>query len=56
MHKLLFGSDFPMWTPAEAVAGLRALAEMQPAGLPPIEPATLEWLLDGDPRAALGLA
>ncbi|MGI5238335.1 amidohydrolase family protein [Dactylosporangium sp. CA-139066] len=54
--KLLFGSDFPMWTPVDAVAGLRALAEMRPGGLPRIERATVEWLIDGDPRAALGLA
>ncbi|MEV4533381.1 amidohydrolase family protein [Asanoa sp. NPDC049518] len=55
-QKLLFGSDYPMWTPAEAVAGLRSLADMRPSGLPAIKPETFEWLLDGDPRAALGLA
>jgi predicted TIM-barrel fold metal-dependent hydrolase len=54
--KLLFGSDYPMWTPAEAVAGLRELAAMRPAGYPAIAPETVEWLVDGDPRAALGLA
>lgn len=53
--KLLFGSDFPLWTPAGAAASLRELAASRPSGLPPIEPSTLEWLLDGDPRAALGL-
>jgi predicted TIM-barrel fold metal-dependent hydrolase len=53
--KLLFGSDYPMWTPADAVAGLRALGGMRPAGLPPIAPETIEWLIDGDPREALGL-
>ncbi|MPZ95056.1 MAG: amidohydrolase family protein [Propionibacteriales bacterium] len=55
VDKLLFGSDFPIWTPAEAVAGLRALADIKPAGLPSIEPDTIEWLLDGDPRPVLGL-
>ncbi|WP_433077059.1 amidohydrolase family protein [Dactylosporangium sp. CA-052675] len=54
--KLLFGSDYPMWTPAEAKDGLHRLARMRPGGLPPIEPETVEWLIDGDPRAALGLA
>jgi predicted TIM-barrel fold metal-dependent hydrolase len=54
--KLLFGSDYPMWTPTEAVAGLRELAAMRPAGLPTIAPSTVDWLVDGDPRAALGLA
>ncbi|HTF12391.1 MAG TPA: amidohydrolase family protein, partial [Asanoa sp.] len=55
-QKLLFGSDYPMWTPAEAVNGLRSLAAMRTEGLPAIKPETIEWLLDGDPRAALGLA
>ncbi|OLF18443.1 amidohydrolase family protein [Actinophytocola xanthii] len=54
--KLLFGSDYPMWTPAEAVAGLRELAAMRPTGLPAIAPETIDWLVDGDPRVALGLA
>ncbi len=53
--KLLFGSDFPMWTPADAVTGLRELADMRPSGLPAIRPETIDWLIDGDPRAALGL-
>jgi predicted TIM-barrel fold metal-dependent hydrolase len=56
VDKLLFGSDYPMWTPAEAVAGLRGLADMKPAGLPAVEPATIEWLVDGDPRAVLGVS
>lgn len=56
VDKLLFGSDFPVWTPAEAIAGLRSLAEIRPAGLPAISTETIDWLLDGDPRPALGLA
>jgi predicted TIM-barrel fold metal-dependent hydrolase len=55
VDKLLFGSDFPIWTPAQAATELRQLAASRPEGLPPIEPATVEWLLDGDPRATLGL-
>lgn len=54
--KLLFGSDYPMWTPAEAVDGLRELGSMQPMGLPGIAAGTVDWLLNGDPREALGLA
>ncbi|MFI5913081.1 amidohydrolase family protein [Dactylosporangium sp. NPDC051541] len=54
--KLLFGSDYPMWTPAAARDGLHQLAKMRPGGLPAIEPATVEWLIDGDPRSALGLS
>jgi predicted TIM-barrel fold metal-dependent hydrolase len=54
--KLLFGSDYPLWTPAEAVTGLRELAGMRPQGMPAISADTLDWLVDGDPRPALGLA
>jgi predicted TIM-barrel fold metal-dependent hydrolase len=53
--KLLFGSDFPLWTPTEAAAGLRELAAMRMSGMPAIEPDTIEWLLEGDPRVQLGL-
>ena len=53
--KLLFGSDFPLWTPAQAAAGLRQIAAMRPAGMPHIATDTLDWLIDGDPRGALGL-
>lgn len=53
--KLLFGSDYPLWTPSEAAAGLRELGEMQVAGLPRIAPETIEWLLTGDPREQLRL-
>lgn len=55
VDKLLFGSDFPFWTPSEAVAGLREIAAMRPIGLPHVETKTIEWLLDGDPRDSLGL-
>lgn len=53
--KLLFGSDFPLWTPCGAASSLRELAASRPEGLPPVKPETIEWLLDGDPRPALGL-
>ena len=55
VRKLLFASDYPLWTPAQAVAGLRQIAELSPAGWPAIRPDTIEWLLEGDPRADLGL-
>ena len=54
VDKLLFGSDFPLWTPAEAVAGLREMAAGAPAGFPEIKPGDVEWLLDGDPRRRWG--
>lgn len=55
VDKLLFGSDFPIWTPEQAVAGLREVGQMRPAGLPYVTDETLGWLLDGDPRDILGL-
>jgi predicted TIM-barrel fold metal-dependent hydrolase len=54
VQKLLFASDYPLWTPTEAADGLRRLAELSPAGWPAIRPDTIEWLIDGDPRPALG--
>ena len=55
VDKLLFGSDYPLWTPTVARDGLLELATMKPVGLPHIRPETIEHLLDGDPREALGL-
>lgn len=54
--KLLFGSDYPHWTPREAAEGLRALGEMRPKGMPHIERATIEHLLESDHLATLGLS
>jgi predicted TIM-barrel fold metal-dependent hydrolase len=56
VDKLLFGSDFPVWTPAEAIAGLEALGRIAvPEGAPQLAHQTLDHLLHGDPRAALGV-
>lgn len=55
VDKLLFGSDYPHWTPAEAVAGLRSLAARRPVDMPHIEESTIEHLLETDHLAALGL-
>jgi predicted TIM-barrel fold metal-dependent hydrolase len=56
VDKLLFGSDFPIWTPAEAIAGLIGLGEMPaPPGVPRVAAETIDWLLHGDPRPSLGL-
>jgi predicted TIM-barrel fold metal-dependent hydrolase len=56
VDKLLFGSDYPLWTPEQAIAGLRELTSMKPSGLPSIRTETVEHLLDSDPRERLGLA
>ncbi|NUR93581.1 MAG: amidohydrolase family protein [Nonomuraea sp.] len=54
--KLLFGSDYPLWTPDEAAKGLRALTEIAIPGLEGVRADTVEELLDADPRALLGLS
>jgi hypothetical protein len=53
--KLLFGSDFPHWTPVQAVEGLRGLAGMRPSGLPHIHDDTVAHLVESDHLATLGL-
>ncbi|GAB3431172.1 amidohydrolase family protein [Flindersiella endophytica] len=53
--KLLFGSDYPMWTPAEAVAGLREIAAFEAGNLPRVKQETIDFLIDNDPSEALGL-
>lgn len=56
VDKLLFGSDYPIWTPQQAADGLRSLADITPSGLPRVGTETIDWLLNGDPREALGIA
>jgi predicted TIM-barrel fold metal-dependent hydrolase len=55
VDKLLFGSDYPMWTPQDAADGLRALGELHAGNLPKVRDDTIELLLERDPRKALGL-
>jgi predicted TIM-barrel fold metal-dependent hydrolase len=55
VDKLLFGSDYPMWTPQEAVEGLRAVGELRAGNLPYVRAETLDQVLEHDPRGALGL-
>jgi predicted TIM-barrel fold metal-dependent hydrolase len=55
VDKLLFGSDYPMWTPSEAVDGLRALAKLEAGTLPRIRPETVQRLLEYDPAELLGV-
>jgi predicted TIM-barrel fold metal-dependent hydrolase len=53
--KLLFGSDFPHWTPAQATDGLKALLDLRPTGLPHVRQDTIAHLVDSDHLATLGL-
>lgn len=54
--KLLFGSDFPFFTPLETAAGLRAVKDVwHPANLPPVDDALIEELIERDGLALLGI-
>lgn len=56
VDKLLFGSDWPHWTPAGARQALEEIWAAPMAGPTPLARETLDRILDGDPRAALRLA
>lgn len=57
VDKLLFGSDFPIWTPQAAIEGIEQIAALPvPEGAPGVLPSTVEHLLHGDPREALGVS
>lgn len=56
VDKLIFGSDFPHWTPREGAEGLRALAARRPTDMPHIADATIEHLLETDHFRTLGIA
>ncbi len=56
LDKLLFGSDFPIATPAETAAGLRAVNDpIAGTKLPPIPLEQIEELIERDPLPPLGL-
>lgn len=53
--KLLFGSDYPLWTPATAQDQLRRLPEVPGGVLPPIDPEIIETIITQDALGLLGL-
>ena len=56
LDKLLFGSDFPIATPAETAAGLRRVNEpIEGTRLPPVPLDKIEELIERDPLPLLGL-
>jgi predicted TIM-barrel fold metal-dependent hydrolase len=56
LDKLLFGSDFPIATPAETAAGLRAVNDpIAGTKLPPVPLERIEELIARDPLPLLGL-
>jgi uncharacterized protein len=56
LDKLLFGSDFPIATPEETAAGLRAVNNpIAGTALPPVPLDAIEELIERDPLPLLGL-
>jgi predicted TIM-barrel fold metal-dependent hydrolase len=56
IDKLLFGSDYPIITPSETIAGLRAVnAVTEGTALPRIPEEAIEQIIHRDALAALGL-
>ncbi|MDI6023418.1 amidohydrolase family protein [Leucobacter sp. UT-8R-CII-1-4] len=53
--KLLFGSDFPLWTPAEAIEQFRSLAQFRAGNLPYVAEDTVETIIHADALNLLGL-
>ncbi|MCC6627926.1 MAG: amidohydrolase [Chloroflexi bacterium] len=57
LPKLLFGSDYPVATPAETMAGMRAVNDpVRQAGLPLVPEDQIEAIIQRDSLALLGLA
>lgn len=56
-EKLLFGSDYPLWTPEEAMRALRELpTRYGGSGLPSLDPDLIERIIHRDSLALLGIA
>ena len=54
--RVLFGSDFPTYRPADCLAQFRALAADPPAGAAHISPALVDAIIDDRPLSLVGLA
>jgi uncharacterized protein len=56
LDKLLFGSDYPVATPSEVMAGLVSAADLaERANLPPLDRQALQAIVERDSLALLGL-
>lgn len=55
-HKMLFGSDWTLWTPQETMDGLRAIPRFaKENNLPPIPESEIEAIINRDSLSLLGL-
>lgn len=55
VDKLLFGSDYPLWTVSEAIERLNAIAAMRAGSLPFVQEETIHSILHRDTLSLLGL-
>lgn len=55
VDKLLFGSDYPLWTPAHALEKFRELATLRAGTLPHVLEETVESIIHRDTLGLLGL-
>lgn len=55
VDKLLFGSDYPLWTPATALAQFRELATLRAGNLPHVLEDTVESIIHRDTLTLLGI-
>lgn len=53
--KLLFGSDYPLWTPAEALQNFRNIGEFRAGNLPHVTEDTIASVIEQDALRLLGL-
>jgi len=53
--RVLFGSDFPIYRPAVCLEQFRALGQVPTNGLPPLDPAMIEGIIENRPLSLLGL-
>ena len=54
-HKILFGSDFPFTTVQASIDGVRQLTQVEITGLPRLDPALVEAIIERDALTLLGL-
>lgn len=56
VDKLVFGSDYPLWTPAQAIANLRSIAQFRAGNLPFVTDDTVEQIIHCDALTMLELS
>ena len=55
VDRLLFGSDYPLWTPREALASFREIGTLRAGNLPCVLEETIEKIISHDTLTLLGL-